>query len=581
MRFSISTLSNDKKQVLYQILFLILVVLVVYSRAITGTIVTIDDSGIMKFYGSEKLTLLDVLRPGEGYYYRPVTALSFYLDYRLLGQNPIWMHLENILIHTSNAVLVYLLASRFLFGAAKALPLVAALAFAVHPVNSEAVSWIAGRTDPLAALFVLLSALSLLKGLDTGKIRHTILSVLFLAAGVMTKETAILFIPASLLLVTAWRHLRPGVSLDAVKLQGRVLGLVYIGISLVVGALLLSRSGAHNSVAKLFGGSTNDLWGSVLLCLRLFGFYLKKLFVPWPLNFAITEVAAWYLIPAAAGVLFLIFAPKRNIRYISICMGLMFLLPALVVGVCDVAWTVVAERYLYIPSAFICIGLTGYLAGTAERMRLQRLSVPVFYLCIAAAAQSTVHRTGTWQSNLALFQDAVAKTPDFGVLRNELASALAREGRIAEASAELDVASSLDLSHMVKMMVRRNRLLISIEKETPEERRRQLNLYGWDNLKEDGELLTLLRRNDYLVMEKLPAGPQKEALVSEMVRVSERLFQITGEPLLLYNSGQLLLTLGDEREAHSYFSRCVEAAPDGVYYKSASRKMVAKLGGRI
>ena len=582
MRFSQnSPLSDHNRQALYQVLFLILVVLVVYCRAVTGTIVSIDDAGIMKFYGSDKLTLLDALRPGQGYYYRPVIALNFYLDYHLLGQNPLLLHLENILIHAANTVLVFLLASRLLSGAEKSLPLVAALAFAVHPVNSEAVSWIAGRTDPLAAFFVLLASLSLLNGLENGRVRHTILSVLFLAAGVLTKETAILFVPASLLLVVTWRHLRPGGSPAAAKLQGRVLGLVYLGVSLLMGVILLSRTGPQNSVAKLLIGNTNDLWGSFLLCLRLFGFYLKKIFVPWPLNFAITEVAAWYLIPAAAGIVFLLLAPKRNIRYVSVCMGLLFLLPALVVGVCDVAWTVVAERYLYIPSAFICIGLTGYLSGAAERMRLQRFSIPVFYLLIAAAAVSTLHRTAAWQSNLALFQDTVAKTPDFGMLRNELALALALDGRLEEASRELDVASSLDLSEMVKGMVRRNRMLISIEKGTPEERRRQINLYGWKLLQDDAELLTLLRRNDYLILPTLADGAEKDALISEMVQVSERLFSLTREPILLYNNGQLLLGRGDRQGALSYFTRCAEAAPEGAYYKAAACKLAARLGGSI
>lgn len=580
MRFLQNTpLSDHNRQLPYQVLLLILVVLVVYCRAVTGAIVSIDDVGIMKFYGSDKLSLLDVLRPGQGYYYRPVIALSFYLDHHLLGQNPLLLHLENILIHAANTVLVFFLARRLLSGAAQSLPLVAALAFAVHPVNSEAVSWIAGRTDPLAAFFVLLASLSLVRGLEKGLVRHTILSVLFLAAGVLTKETAILFVPASLLLVASWRHLRPGCSLPAVQLQGRVLGLVYLGISLVMGGVLLSRTGPQNSVAKLLIGNTNDIWGSFVLGLRLFGFYLKKILIPWPLNFAITEVAAWYLVPAAAGIIFLVLAPKRNIRYLTVCMGLLFLVPALVVGVCDVAWTVVAERYLYIPSAFLCIGVTGYLSEAAERMCLQRLFIPVFSLLLAAATVSTVHRTGAWQSNLALFQDTVAKTPDFGMLRNELALALAREGRIAEASRELDVASSLDLSEMVKGMVRRNRMLINIEQGSPQERRRHLNLYGWKLLRDDPELLTLLRRNDYLILPMLADGAEKDALISEMVTVSERLFSLTGDPILLYNNGQLLLGQGDRLQALSSFSRCVEAAPEGEYYAGAARKLAAKLRG--
>jgi len=561
-----------------QICFLFLAVVALYCRALWGPVVSIDDAGIMKFYSDSHLTLLDVLRPGQGYYYRPLIALSYFFDYRVLGQNTVLMHLENILIHAANAVLLFSLASRLLPGAAAGLPLIAALVFAAHPANCEAVSWIAGRTDPLSCLFVLLSALSLFKGLETGKVRHTVFSVLLLLAGVLAKETALVFIPVSLLLVTGWRYIHP----DAVKLQGKVLCLFYLGICLLFAVLLFSRMGSHNSVAKLLTGNKSDAVGSLLLCLKVFGFYLKKMFVPWPLNFTILAIADWYLIPAAAGLLFLWFAPKRNVYFICVASGFLFLLPALVVALFDVAWTVAAERYLYIPSAFLAVGVIGYCHLVAQRMRLQHLEVPVLSLCIAVAAVSTLHRTGIWQSNLALFQGTVAQNPGFGMLRNELAVALVKEGRVVEAEKELDVASSLDISAMVKGMIRRNRLLISIIKAaTPDERRGLINRYGWNMVKDDAELLTLLRRNDYLIFPTLGDGAQKEALVSELIEASERLFSRTGEPLLLYNNGQLLLGRGDRRNALNCFDRCAKAAPDGAYYKAAAQKLTATLSGEL
>ena len=562
-----------------QICLLLLAVVALYCRALWDPIVSIDDAGIMKFYSASQLTLLDVLRPGQGYYYRPLIALSYYFDYQVLGQNTALMHLENILIHAANAVLLLLLAFRLFPVAAAGLPLIAALVFAAHPVNCEAVSWIAGRTDPLAGLFVLLSALSLCKGLETGKVRHTVLSVMLLLTGLLAKETALLFIPVSLLLVAGWRHFRPDASPDNVKLQARVLCLLYLGICLLFAVLLFSRSGAHNSVAKLLTGNKSDAVGSLLLCLKVFGFYLKKMLVPWPLNFAILTIADWYLIPAAAGLLFLWFVPKRNPYFICVASGFLFLLPAVVVALFDVAWTAVAERYLYIPSAFLAVGLTGYLHLAAQRMRLQHLVVPVLSLGIAVAAVSTVHRTGIWQSNLALFQDTVAQTPDFGMLHNELAVALARAGRVTEAEKELDAASSLDISDLVKGLIRRNRLLISvIRAATPDQKRSLLNRYGWNDVKDDAELLTLLRQNDYLIIPTLRAGAQKDALVTELIEVSERLFSRTGEPLLLYNNGQLLLERGDRRSALAYFARCAQAAPDGAYYKAAAGKLAATLG---
>lgn len=572
-----SLLSNSKKQ----IYFLFLVVLVLYCPAISGTINSIDDAGIMKFYSDSHLSLLDIVRPGPGYYYRPITALSYYLDYNLFGQNTYLMHLENILIHAVNAVLLFLLASRLVPLAARGLPLAAALVFATHPANTEAVSWIAGRTDPLAALFILLSAISLCKGLESGRVRHTVLAVILFLAGGLAKETALVFIPASFLLVQGWQQLHPGVSAESVKLQRKVLCLLYLAIGLLLAIVFVYRTGSHcNSMEKLLTGNKLDAAGSLLFCLKIVGFYLKKMVVPWPLNFAITAVSGWYLVPAAAAAVLLWFAPKKNPYFFLVPIGLLFLLPAVVVALFDVAWTMVAERYLYIPSAFLCLGLTGYLYLAADRMRLQRLLFPFLSLCIVAAAVSSLQRTLIWRSNLALYQDTVAKTPEFGMLRNELAVALVHEGRLAEAEEQLNIASSLDVSSMVKGLIRGNRILIKIKGASPAETRRILNTSGLEKSQEETQLLAILRRNDYLILNSLPAGAQKEALVSELIELSEILYARTRDPLLLYNNGQLYVDRGDRKSAATCFVRSYLAAPDGAHYKIPAKKLAQRLGGQ-
>jgi len=563
------------------IALLFLAVVLLYSRALFGTIVSIDDVGIMKFYGAPYLTLIDALRPGEGYYYRPLIALSYWIDWHLLGQNALLMHLENVLIHAANVVLLYLLASRLLAPASARLPLVAALLFAVHPVNSEAVSWIAGRTDPLAALFVLLAALSLCRGLQRGTTGPILLSVLFLLCGVMAKETALLFVPASFLIIAVWRRLHPDAAAERARAQQRLLGFLYLGICLLVVAVFAVRSGAHNSVAKFFGGHVGHPGDSFLLLLSVLGFYLKKLIVPWPLNFAIFSVSPWYALPGAVSLVALVLAPKRNPWFLLCCTGFLFLLPALGVALCEVAWAVAAERYLYIPCAFFSLAAAGYLQSLAGRVVPQRAGLFLAGATLAAVACATVQRTGVWQSNLALFEDTIAKTPGYGVLHNELAVALATEGRLVEARRELDLASSLRPSDLVRHSIARNRVLFGLnDAATPEERRDLIRGYPSELLRKDPEMLTLLRRNDYLILRKLPLGSRRDLLLGELVEVSEQLYAKTKEPLLLYNNGQLLLERGERRQARACFARCVAAAPADAYYRSAAVRLVATLGER-
>jgi len=576
LTFLLSTLLSSPRR---QISLLVLTVFVLYLPAVWGTIVSIDDLGIMKFYGSNTLTLLDVVLPGEGYYYRPLIALTYYLDYHFFGQHSKVLHLENVLLHVANTALLFRLASRLLSPKAAGAPFFAALIFAVHPVNSEPVSWIAGRTDPLACLFILASALFLVKGLQSGKARHTLCCVLLMSAGMLAKETALFFVPGSLLLVYAWPHIRPEASAEAANRQGRLLLVCYLCMGLAVAALGAYRIGQdHNVLAKLYSRSGSEVADALLLSLQILGFYLKKMLVPWPLNFAVISLSGWYAIPGVAGLALLLLAPKRNIHFVCLTIGVLFLLPAVFVGAFDLTWTVVAERYLYLPSAFFALALAGSAHLAVQRLpQVKRAFVPAASLILAVFVLTTAQRTLVWQSNLALFEDTVEKTPDFGMLRNELAVALAKEGRFVEAGRQLEIASTLEISQLVKGLVRRNRMLIGVQGKPPEEARRVLKSDGRPMPAEETELLLLLRNNDYALMWQVKDRKHMEIMASELLEINEILFSRTGNAHYLYSSGQLCISLGEEKKAASFFARSYQAARDGESYKLPAKKLAEKM----
>ena len=99
--------------------------------------------------------LATILTHRTGSYYRPVVMLSFAADRFFWGSWPAGYHLTNIACHVVAAWLLLNFARAVGLGAGTALA--AALIFAGHPVQTEAVTYISGRTDPLCALFVLLS----------------------------------------------------------------------------------------------------------------------------------------------------------------------------------------------------------------------------------------------------------------------------------------------------------------------------------------------------------------------------------------------------------------------------------------
>ncbi|QWV95060.1 glycosyltransferase family 39 protein [Geomonas oryzisoli] len=560
------------------VLLLIGVVVALFLPAVWCPSNPIDDPGILSVYGNDLLTLAEVVSPGGGYYYRPLIALSFYLDYHVLAQDIRLLHLENVLIHATNAVLLFLFGRRLFPKAASVVPLAAALIFALHPVNTEAVNWIAGRTDPLAALFVLLAGLALCRGLATGRGRWTVASVALTLFGALAKETALFMIPASFLIVQAWISQHPQRS-DSARRQRIVLAAASLALSLLFAFLFSYRALSHgNSVATLMQGHRPDLFGSVLVLLKSAGFYVKKMLFPWPLNIAIDSVSAWYLVPALAALLLLWRSPKTSPWLAMTCTGFMFLMPPLAVALFGVAWTPVAERYLYIPSLFFSLGGAGWFFSSAASLGKQRLAAPVLVSVLVILAFGTWQRISVWRDNIALYRDAVAQSPDFAMLHNTLAVLYAKGGRIDEAHRELNLASSLEPSELLKVLIRKNRISLAIYGVPPEEARRTLNLYLGKPAQEDTELLDALRKIDVVLIRKAPAGAERDEMSRELVEVNEELYARTRDPLLLYHTGQLLLGLGEEKRAGAYFGRSFGAASEGAYYKAAAGKLAAKYG---
>ncbi|MBM3315010.1 hypothetical protein FJY71_04105, partial [candidate division WOR-3 bacterium] len=103
------------------------------------------------------------LRPDK--YYRPLVVASLWFDARVWGPRPFGFHLTNLVLNTAAALLAVLLLLR-LFPGRFWPPLLAGLGFALHPAHVESVTFVSGRTDILAAVFVLSALLLLLSWRD-------------------------------------------------------------------------------------------------------------------------------------------------------------------------------------------------------------------------------------------------------------------------------------------------------------------------------------------------------------------------------------------------------------------------------
>lgn len=558
-----------------QVFLLAAIVLGVYYTALSAGINSVDDSHIIAAYGmGAGKGLTEIFRPAGNYYYRPLIELSYYLDNLLWGMDARSMHLENILFHLLNTVLVFLIA-RQVAGAwavkSPWFPLASALLFAVHPINTESVAWIAGRTDPLASIFIFSAIWYLLQCLIEDRLLYLWPSLFLFVLGLLTKEIALCFLPVALLLAICW----PG----PVRVRTTVL-CVLIGIAvgtflLVLAFVTFSRS---FSVTALLSSNTGGVSAALQAAFTALGFYLKKLVFPLPLNFAIDTVSTLYLIPGIAFLLLLPFwLKRRSVPALFAAVCVILLLPAFLVSMKHVAWTPYAERYLYLPSAFFCMGLVSGGSFLLEKIQ-RRQWLPHLVLCVAfGAAFTTVQRNFVWHDNLTLFRDTVRKSPDFGAAHLELGVALLEKGQLQEGRAEFETAERLNKRPSLRNRIKEYLMAVRL-KQGDSQAAREYFYRNFRNKEEAGpEFLRLLNKADEGLAGKAVDTAGRNGIYCDMIKNYDLLYRKTLDPFNLYQSGLLAFRRGDDATALAYMRKAVREAPADTHYTGAAIKWLQKL----
>lgn len=121
--------------------------------------------------------------------WRPLRTVSFLLDHKIWGSDPLGFHLTSLLWHLLNVFLLFVLLNRLFKN--ENLSLAACLIFALHPVQTEAVTWISSRGDLMFLSFGLASFLLFIFYQESRKYSSLGLSFLCFILALLSKETAI------------------------------------------------------------------------------------------------------------------------------------------------------------------------------------------------------------------------------------------------------------------------------------------------------------------------------------------------------------------------------------------------------
>jgi hypothetical protein len=389
-------------------------------------------------------------RPYEGLY-GPIQMLTYMIDYRNWGMDPFGYHLSNLLIHSANVVLAFLML-RKLTGEFT-LAVFAALVFAVHPLNVENVAWIAERKTLVSAFFVLLTWLSYLhyrQAPGRPKLAYAVSLVAYLLA-VFAKGTVI---GLPIILVCYEWLLRDG--------KERRFGPVapYFIISCLAAAATLWATlstdvvggdrGPPITIAFLFGlvyPTMLPVWWEYIRLL-LFPVGLSAYYIPVPRVSFLDPV----VLLAMAGWLYvfveLIIRASNQVRFWFLW-ALFFFAPTS--GL--VPWLVYyADRYMYLPGIGFYV-LAGIGAAACYRWMavrwpkmaaLKNVLVVIAMLGVTAVYGSlTYQRSTVWRNEITLWTDTTEKTPDFSDGHLNLGAANLREGNLDAAESAYRQADEL------------------------------------------------------------------------------------------------------------------------------------------
>ncbi|OQX64272.1 MAG: hypothetical protein B5M56_00325 [Desulfococcus sp. 4484_241] len=434
-----------------------LFVLIVYSNTLHVPFLFDDYPNIVNRPGLHigRLTVENIIgacaragRHGRVSIYRPVSNLTFALNYCLGGLNVTGYHLANIVFHIITALFLFKTILLFLGAAGQKLSPndrllvagVATLLWAIHPMQIQAVTYIVQRMALLAAMFYIIGLWACARAFTEPDSRGTG-GVKFLAAGIVSfflavgsKENAVL-LPAGVLLAQSAFFSADSFGRSRRTVLACTLFMAIAGVLFAI----------HCTAGHLLDGYACrpfDLKERLLTEPRVLFFYVYQLFLPLPENFSIDHsfaVSTSLFAPATtifaiAGLLATaVFAFMLRKRYPFVCFPWLFFLLSHVVESTILPLEIMFEHRNYLPSMFMFLPFAVGIRWLLDRYRRK---ATVLWGCVAAAVcfifmfvgMCTYVRNYDWRSAKTLWESAISRAPDLARPFHNLAWYYERKG---------------------------------------------------------------------------------------------------------------------------------------------------------
>lgn len=420
-----------------------LLAMVVYANGLPGTFILDDLTIVARNPQVQTLDLVTIFRSDYWHgvensgLFRPLTIFSLALNQWLFGSAPLGFHLVNILLHAGVAALLWLTLRAW--GQSLLAAALAVLFFVLHPLHTEVVNEVVGRSELLVAFFLLLGFLA---ARLRGRLAALLVCTFFLLA-LLSKEHAVTFLVLLPLsdafqaeTTKVWRQRWP---LYAGLLLVAVLWLCWRRYGLINPLPPFRLAEAAAPLAYV------DNQTRVLTALQHQGIYLGKLFLPLSLQavYSVADLPSFISrsfsvggavvvggVCAILGLLFIGWRRHRPLAFYAILYFIAFLPTSNILFPIGVT---MAERLTYFPSLWFCSGLGVLTVTVFEHYRLHRycwLFVAGYGLWLGGA---TIQRNPDFSSGLRLWSAEVVDNPKDFIGWQNLGDSLFSVGALDEA----------------------------------------------------------------------------------------------------------------------------------------------------
>ena len=559
------------------------VVILVYAHSLSGPFIwddkplVVDNPLIKNWANFAQVFKSEVYLDTSTNYFRPLETMTFMADYALFKLSPFGYHLTNVLFHFLAGIFLFwvltLITKNFFLSFATG------LTFLVHPIHSEAVSYISGRADPLAAVFILSSLGCYIKACSTDRFKgysHTglvLLSLVLFIFALLSKEIAVIF-PLAVL------------GLDTLMMNDkkRILRVLpFFIIVLFYGFLRMSvlNFSSGNALLSKKGFAVLDV-GLIFrlgIFLKTFVIYLGSLFIPFNLHmerivsFEKITFFHWAGVAFCLGLYVLLrlrtdtkLKEKIGLLHFSLYWFLIWILPqsALVFP------RLMADHFLYLPS----IGIFLIVALNIDALKSLKIRNLFLIFLSAYFGVFTVIYNHQWRDELSFFVRTTKLSPASFRAHDNLAAIYLKENRIEEAVREYQLildpdGSILDKKDFVLFVHK-------VLKRPIAQERRKLASIAFYNLgvifadqgrQEDAirayEAALKVNPRSKMVYNNLALVYERKGMFPEAEALYQKAIALDGHYVQAYNNlGQLHAKRGDFKRAIALWRKALEIKPD-------------------